>query len=160
MFKGRWVLAVLFCSVLACGCSWTRVRPLQSFDDKESAGVRFYSMRPYLLVTDDGTEIVYLPDYTRGYRVTWGSLLCKVKQEVELENGVALKSSGSEIDCTSFLGALGEIFKGAGAEAVKGAVAAGARTQGKFKALYELTFDEKTGKLVGMREVPLPKAEK
>jgi len=147
--SGLFVAAVFF-----TGCSSTRVVPLRAYDDPHTTGVRYYAAKPYLLATSDGVQVVYLPDYSRGYAVQARTLLSRNTTALELENGVTLKTSNAALDATSLFGALGEIFKGAGKEALT-ALPAGAppKASGRLEGLYEIVYDEKTGKLNGLRKV-------
>jgi hypothetical protein len=155
----RFACVLALGAVLCAGCSWTRVRPLRNYEDRRTTGYRFYATKPYLLVTNEAVQVVYLPDYTRGYAVRWGSLLSKARLAIQLQNGVTLKESQSTVDATSIFGAMRDIFKDAGTEALARAAAAPPRASGKFEALYEIVYDEKTGALKGLRKVadaPVP----
>jgi hypothetical protein len=149
----RLVCVIALGAVLCAGCSWTRVRPIQSYEDRRTTGFRFYATKPYLLVTNEAVQVVYLPDYTRGYAVRWGSILSKARLSIQLQDGVTLKESQSTVDATSIFGALRDMFKEAGTEALARAAAAPPRASGKFEGLYEIVYDEKTGVLKGLRKV-------
>jgi hypothetical protein len=154
MKRMSFVAAGLVALAFLSGCSSTRVVPLRGYDDPHTPGLRYYATKPYLLATSDGVQVVHLPDFSRGYAVQARTLLSRNTTELELENGVTLKTSKAALDATSLFGALGEVFKGAGKEALA-ALPAGAppKASGRLEGLYEIVYDEKTGKLVGLRKV-------
>jgi hypothetical protein len=98
------VLALLgSCAYLLTGCSSVKVTHVD--DNDTSAGVHFYEPRPYLLVTRNASgtsglmsQIIWLPDHSRRYKVEVTSRWGSVNGSVKLQNGWMLDTLGAQTD--------------------------------------------------------------
>ena len=97
------MVAVSCCAFLAAGCSAVRVTHVD--DQDKSEGVHFYEPRPYLLVTQMGNDentltnqIIWLPDHSQRYKVTFESGWGSVNGSVKLQNGWMLDTLGAQTD--------------------------------------------------------------
>jgi hypothetical protein len=96
---------------LTAGCAEVQITHVSDKDADNDSDIHFYEPRPYLLISaavkpdaagksqpDVTTQIIWLPDHTRRYKVKikpgWGT----VDGSVKLVNGWMLDSLGSKMD--------------------------------------------------------------
>lgn len=113
------VLAGIFTA--QTGCASIQIKPV-TYQDRETQGLRFYQARPYLLITLDQTkgcaaQVIYLPDFSRGYAVTTSAGLGSVSFKPTLQNGWMLAGFDSKVqsetaqNLSALTGALAEAAK-------------------------------------------------
>ena len=95
--------------VALAGCAGYKVLPVDSKNDAQE-GLRFYRPQPYLVVREDTTgkkagterrlayEVIYLPDYSKGYVMQRRGGLGTVEASVKLTNGWMLAELGMKTD--------------------------------------------------------------
>ncbi len=113
------VLAGIFTA--QTGCASIQIKPV-TYQDSETQGLRFYQPRPYLLITLDqakgcAAQVIYLPDFSRGYAVTTSAGLGSVSFKPTLQNGWMLAGFDSKVqsetaqNLSALTGALAEAAK-------------------------------------------------
>lgn len=113
------VLAGIFTA--QTGCASIQIKPV-SYQDGNTQGLRFYQPQPYLLISLDQTkgcaaQVIYLPDFSRGYAVTTSAGLGSVSFKPTLQNGWMLAGFDSKVqsetaqNLSALTGALAEAAK-------------------------------------------------
>jgi hypothetical protein len=155
-FRAAIVPSLLWCSVLAAGC--THLEVVRSTVDggwQKVPGLTYYGEKPYLLVYPlEGRpgiswQIVYLPDRAETYSISLKGWLGLQSYRVELSEAGTLRSVTA-----------GPAYQAAAPEAptylgqqVQAALTAGSSTSSVNPApgLYEIVFDRDTGTFRGLR---------
>jgi hypothetical protein len=163
----RWLglVCALVLSAWLVGCATVRVTPITS-DDRTTPGARYYEAEPYLLITkdvpkDDASkagvathtiQLVWLPNYNRGYAVKTTPGLGTAHGSVKLANGWQLTEFGAIVDTKipETIAAMADLVKAAGVSALtKGAP----KTVPLEAGLYRLKFDKDKGFFEGWERV-------
>jgi hypothetical protein len=118
------ILAVL--SFFGCAMVSTHKADLTKGPD----GIRVFPQRVYLVITDEQTTFVYLPDYGQAYDVKPITIFAKNNFLIEIENGQIKKLSSDE-DTPALLTFLGNLANTA-AEAAAGAGVSAENITGKL----------------------------
>ena len=113
------------------------------------SGIRVYDVKPILVVTDQETKVVLVPNYNRAYALQINSFLAKNDVDIELDTGM-VKTIKSDQDTTAII----ELFKTLADKIptpLSGAShsATGAGATSRF-AIYDFVFDDE-GNLLGVR---------
>jgi hypothetical protein len=164
----RWFVfaCVLVLSAWLAGCASVTVRPVTS-DDRETPGVRYYESEPYLLVTKDvpkdnaskagasthTIQLVWLPNYNKGYAVKTTPGLGTAHGSVKLANGWQLTEFGAIVDTKipETISAVTDLVKALGVSALtKGAPR---ETIVLEPGLYRLNFNKDKGYFEGLERV-------
>lgn len=150
-------LATTLIAVLCLvGCAGLKITS-ESRDGKivdEPDGMPFYLPKPYLLVESAGDatamRIVYLPDYSKRYRVAPKGWLGGNTLRMELSEGALLRSLG--FGATGSIPPLPAQAPEAAGGSTPSATGRGSGAPALLPGLYELESD-KEGKLTGLRRV-------
>ena len=160
----KWKHSVLVLVFALSACAWADVKPI-GYQDRSSEGVRVYDPKPLLIVTPakydkegkqisaGSTTLTFIPDYTRGYAVTFGTFLAKNKASVQIKEGI-LTQFDSDQDTTGLL----SLLQSLGSEALKNVdklAALGEEISSAIPGLdgiYEFVFDE-NGTFIGLRKI-------
>lgn len=151
------VLAMLICAGAAMsaisGCAYVTAQPVKPGDKVN--GIRYYDVKPLLVVSGQNVTVQYVPNYSRGYALRFGAFLAKNDFEANVGNGV-LTSVKANMDTTALVDLLKTVadkipvgFSGPPAPATPGGVV------NRFQ-VYDLVFDD-AGNLTGLK--PLVKKE-
>jgi hypothetical protein len=164
----RWL--VLVCAVVLiawlAGCASVTVTPITS-DDSKTPGVRYYESEPYLLITKDvpkdnaskagvsthTIQLVWLPNYNRGYAVKTTAGLGTAHGSVKLADGWQLTEFGAIVDTKipETISAVTDLVKALGVSALtKGAPP---KTLVLEPGLYRLKFNKDKGYFEGLERV-------
>lgn len=139
------ILAFLLTPLLG-GCAYVTAIPVPP--DSTIEGIRFYEVKPILIVNDQTVDIQMVPNYNRAYALRFGAFLSKHTMDVTFERGFIQKMK-SEQDSTAFIALLTTLAdKVPTLTSFSGAGTAGGAT-GRF-GVFEFVFDEE-GNLVGLR---------
>lgn len=151
-------IGVLAAAVFVCGCARVSVKPLT----KENApGVRFYEGAPHLFVskqTKDGKEeytsqVVYLPNFKRGFTIQTHPGLGSVESGIKLANGWQLSELGVKSD--SKIPETIEAVTGLISALSPAKAAAGSNASALEPGLYRIEFDASTGATTGLTRLNL-----
>jgi len=138
--------------LLTSACSQTTAKPV-AYTDTSTRGVRVYDPLPLLVVTCTNTQLVFVPNFEKGYAVQFTAVLSKNESTVKVQEGV-LTELTAKLDSTGFLSLLqawGEKALGA----AKDLAALGASVQGALpgmEGVWRLDFDPK-GTFTGMTRI-------
>jgi hypothetical protein len=124
------------------------VRPIAP-GDRDTPGYRFYDAQPAILAGCEQTQIIYLPDRSRGYAAQPHAWLAKNVYELEIENGMLKKTKGT-LETTAFLSFLGDVASEAIEAADKLGMLSGSGRVARQPTLYVIDFDE-SGRISGLR---------
>ncbi|OGP53539.1 MAG: hypothetical protein A2Y65_12005 [Deltaproteobacteria bacterium RBG_13_52_11] len=164
----RWFVfaCVLVLIAWLAGCASVTVTPIKS-TDLETPGVRYYESEPYLLVTKDvpktasatpsyTIQLVWLPNYNRGYAVKTTSGLGTANGSVTLANGWQLSVLGAIVDSKipDTIDAVTNLVKALGISVLtKEGTEAPPPTIPLEAGLYRLNFDKDKGSFQGLERV-------
>jgi hypothetical protein len=141
--------------VVLSGCAYTTAKPVP-FADRDTKGFRVYEPKPLLLVTDKTTQVVFVPNFDRGYAVRFGAFLSKNDITLKTTEG-ALTEVTSHIDTTAALTLLQTLGQTA-LQQVDKLKALGASVDGKIpgmEGVYDFEFDV-AGRFTGLKRL-MPK---
>ncbi|WP_131833445.1 hypothetical protein [Ancylobacter aquaticus] len=127
------------------GCAYVTAIPVPP--DSTIEGIRFYEVKPILIVNDQAVDIQMVPNYNRAYALRFGSFLSKHTMDVTFERGF-IKAMKSEQDATAFIQLLTTLADKIPLTSFSGTATTGGAT-GRF-GVYEFVFDEE-GNLVRLR---------
>lgn len=132
-------VAIASCMLLS-GCAYFTVQPIEP-GDNSTKGLRVYDVKPLLVVSSKGADVITVPDPSRAYAVRFGTFLAKHDVDLELGNGVLTKI-GSKQDSTDVPLKLIDLVT----EAVKsgnplGAAFSKSALEEGDLAIYEIIFD-------------------
>ena len=142
------VVAVFLCSA----CASTTATPV-SYGDRTTKGFRIYDPKPLLVVTNKTAQVVFVPNFDRGYAVRFYAFLSKNDLTLKTADG-AMTELGSHIDTTAAL----TLFQTLAQEALKQVdklKALGSAVDGTItgkEGIYEFEFDDK-GRFVGFKKM-------
>jgi len=142
------IVGILFLS----GCAYTTAKPVD-FTDRDTKGFRVYEPRPLLVVTDKSTQVVFVPNFDRGYAVRFGAFLSKNDITLKTTEG-ALTEISSNIDTTAAL----TLFQTLGQTALQQVdklKALGATVEGKIPSMegvFDFEFDA-AGRFTGLKKL-------
>ena len=140
MRSTRTLLALTVAALLA-GCAITTVKPIAGNDTK-TKGFRYYEAKPLLIVTQDGAQIVFIPNLDRAYAIQYRAFMTKHEIKLTMTEGWWYKEIHEKSDPADFIKGLIAL----GQEALEAATAAGAKAAldpvaGKLVGIYEFRFD-------------------
>jgi hypothetical protein len=144
----------IFSTIAPIGaCSYTTAEPVQ-FADRETSGFRFYEAKPLLVITPQSTNVIYVPDFERGYSAKFGAVLTKNKSNIKITNSALAEVEG-DLDAT---GPLSGFFSYASTALTQGAKLGGVISEtltggvpGKY-GVFEFELDS-AGRIVGLRPI-------
>jgi hypothetical protein len=142
------VIALLLCS----GCAGTTSTPV-AYGDRKTEGFRIYDPKPLLVVTNKTAQVVFVPNFNRGYAVRFYAYLSKNDVTLKTADG-AMTELGSHLDTTAAL----TLFQTLAQEALKQVdklKALGSAVDGTItgkEGLYEFEFDD-NGRFVGFKKI-------
>jgi hypothetical protein len=160
-------LSALGLTVSIVGCAGVIVAPVKN-DDVKTEGVRYYQSEPYLLVTKDSVkatysiQLIFLPNYNKGYAVRVKSGLGSANGSVKLGNGWQLTEFGgiSDTKIPETITALTSLVKEIGTIASSRALTPPTDEKyGLLPGLYRLKFNPEKGYFEGWEPVLLFPAE-
>ncbi len=147
---------VAVASVALVGCASYSITP---FSDPATVkdGYMVYQPEPYLLgaptvdkegkVTGYGYQLVWLPNYHRGYSITTKNILAKADFTFTFTNGWQLASVAAKTENTAVMEKTIDALK----EMLPKLAAMSAQEAPK---LFRIVFSSKTGQVLGLKEVP------
>lgn len=144
-------LLVASLPLLASGCTWTRARPV-AYSDRDTTGVRVYDPKPLLIITEKSTNLVFVPDFRRGYAMQYGSLLARNETTISMDEGrvTRLHSVHNTAELLSLIKTWGqEAIEQADKLAALGAVSGGIPG---MEGIYELVISEE-GEITALRPI-------
>ncbi len=144
--------AILTALLLSLGCASTQVRPV-SYDDNERPGIRYYDPQALLVVTCETTQVVFVPNYQRGYTVQPRAWLAKNDFSIEQSNGM-LGELKADMDSASAL----TLLQSAATEALKTSGSLSARGESALAPIPGMTgiwrFDyDRDGVVAGLTRI-------
>jgi len=147
--NSRMVLALLVACGLEAGCAYTIVKPVER-GDLDSRGYRYYDPLPLLLEGCTTTQIVYVPDFQRGYAVQPRTWLAKQDHELQLADG-RLSQTKTSTDTTAIL----TLIQNVATEAIKNAASlaalsdAAGESNRAYATIRPIQYDAETGAFAG-----------
>lgn len=138
MKKSITVLAI--CGLLLNACAWVSVKPVKP-TDTETNGFRYYDTKPLLVVTDTNTQVIFVPNYSRAYSLSFGAFMSKHDITLETKDGTFFTKIDDKQDPAEFLKGLVALGQDAIKAAGQAAKAASDPVAGKLVALYDFVFD-------------------
>jgi hypothetical protein len=136
---------------LGLGCAFTRVQPVDP-GDRERSGIRYYDPQPLLVVTCETTQIVYVPDRSRGYTVRPQALFAKNDFSIELSDGM-LTGMDADMDSAGLLTLLQSVASEAlGAAAGAAAAESALAPIPGMTGIWRFDYDE-TGTVSGLTRI-------
>jgi hypothetical protein len=150
----RWLVSACALALMAWlgACASVTVRPVTS-DDRETPGVRYYESEPYLLVAKDAIQLLWLPNYNKGFAVKTRPGLGTADGKVKLADGWRLTEFGAIVDTKipETIGAVADLVKALGVSALtKGAPPKAIVLD---PGLYRLKFNKDKGCFEGLERV-------
>jgi uncharacterized protein YceK len=147
------VMTILLLAVFLSGCAGVQVKKLDKPGDY-TTGIRYYRSMPYLLVARNNegnlvSSITYLPDKKEEYVIVPKKGLGVLDLKVSLENGWNLTQFGQITDSKipEMITALGGLIPKA---------SPGGESKLEIQpGLYEIVFDDNSGKVIGLKEIPV-----
>jgi hypothetical protein len=147
------ILIIFSLAIFITGCAWTTVTPILA-NDRETKGFRYYDPKPLLVVTDTNTQIVFVPNYSRPYAITFGAFLSKHDMKLTIADGAFFKELDDKQDPTELVKGLIALGQDALKAASSAAKAAADATGGKAVGIYEFVFDNE-GNIVRLKKLDL-----
>jgi hypothetical protein len=148
------VVQLVTLTMLGFGCAWTTVTPVAK-DDRTTPGFRYYDAKPLLLVTKTNTQIVFVPNYSRPYAVSFGAFLAKHEMKLTITDAVFFKEIDDKQDPSELVKGLIALGQDALKAAASAASAASDAVAGELVAVYEFKFDD-NGNITAMKQVVPP----
>jgi hypothetical protein len=150
------MLGILTTIVSMSACSYTTAEPVK-FADRDTDGFRFYDVKPLLVITPTNTNVIYVPDFERGYSAQLGAILTKNKSIIKINNSVLSEVEG-DLDAT---GPLSGFFSYASTALTEGAKLGAVISEsisggvpGRY-GVFEFELDD-AGQIVNLRPITGP----
>ncbi|MDA1193911.1 MAG: hypothetical protein O2894_01885 [Planctomycetota bacterium] len=145
---------LLLCGLLA-GCAGYQVQR-----DGCGTGYDVYAPAPYLLRTQASAgvydfKVVYLPDYSKRYRVHSWAGLGKSAVKFTFADGWQLTAIDANLDNTAVAESISSLVDIIGKFGALPEGASAATTSNESPTLFQIVFNECTGQPCGLRQVPL-----
>lgn len=152
------LLASLLVTLTGCA-AWTSVRPVD-YSDRSQTGLRVYDPIPLLVVTETSTRVVFVPNFERGYTVSFHAWLAKNQASIKVGDGALTTEMGTNMDTSGLLSLLQSVG-GSALENADKLAAFGATVEGtisKLEGIYRFEFSAE-GDFLGLRPIKmLPKS--
>jgi hypothetical protein len=138
---------------LTSACAQTTVKPVK-YNNFDKEGLRVYDPLPLLIITCTNVQLVSVPDFTRGYTVTFKSFLAKNNSSAKVTEGLITELSAN-LDDTGLLSLLqswGEKALGV----AKDLAQLGAQVPGTIagmEGIWRLNFDAANGQFMNMTRI-------
>jgi hypothetical protein len=87
-------IGLLLVALLISSCAETTATRV-TYDDTKTEGVRFYDPLPLLVVTCQNAQLVSVPDFSRGYAVTFKAGMSKNNSDIKLTEGLLTEASAN-----------------------------------------------------------------
>ncbi len=140
--------AVAALSAVLGGCAYTVVYPIDA-NNRTAQGIRYYEVKPLLVVTKETADIKFVPNPDKAYAVQFGAFLAKNDFSIDLEGGM-LKKLGSNQDTSA---GVADLLKQAATKFLPITALESKGAEAPVVAIYEFVFRD--GELVRLKRVPL-----
>lgn len=141
------IINLIIISLLLSGCAGYKVK-----ENGTGNGFDIYTPEPYLLTkpTEKGptSEIIWLPNYNKRYRVNTWNFLSKADISFEITDGWKLSKISDKSDNTSLASKMFDIVQKATNEKT-------ISLTGNSATLFRLVYDQNTGYFTGLQHIPI-----
>lgn len=130
-------------------CAYVTAVPVKP--NSKVHGIRVYDVKPLLVVSGTGTEVIMVPNYNRGYALQFGAFLARNNFSAAIKDGM-LTNVAADLDPSEFVKLLGTLasklpspgksLSGQGEQASGG-------VQDRYQ-VYDIVFDD-DGNLVALK---------
>lgn len=143
-----WGLCLIFA---VAGCANVSAVPVKP--GSPVAGIRYYDVKPLLVVSGESVTPIIVPNYNRGYALKFSTFLAKHDFEATFQSGF-LTTIKSHQDTTALPIALVELVKAAvsSGNQIGDAFANKAGGTGDRFGIYDIVFDDE-GNIVGLKQL-------